>query len=511
MPSTTTPASCDKIKVLLDLKPALDGFAGIPQESRLLFRGLRQLEAFEVEGLIQHGGRRLKGGIGENATTLTTARRVHRLSRLAVSLYREPPKDFFEIAKTDVEGYLSQQALRLKTWMCLAMKPKLFESELFGDFLWRTLFDKTLETEDKALVTSARFRVISASRKQMFRTGVGVLKPPLLPRFPKLDTRDFDCFVAQTPFPGRVSRNTQLIIRYHDSVPLVMPHTIRDRSFHEASHFFALQDNVKSGAHICCISESTRNELLQIFPEAEPNTSVIHDIVSVAYFDEDSHKKLVFQIIRNRLAKPEDTKTKKELFIPVLPRELQEGRESTPFDYLLMVSTIEPRKNHALLIAAWERLRYTEYPNLKLVIVGSQGWDSKPILKAFKPWAERGELFYLSDVPAFELRVLYKHAAATICPSLAEGFDYTGIEAMQSGGITVSSKIPVHHEIYGAASEYFDPYSPENAAQTIARVIAPENTSLREKLRRHGVQIADHYRPENILPQWADFLMSLQR
>ena len=45
------------MKILLELRPALDGHAGIPQETRLLFRGLRMLDQMDVEGLIIHSGR----------------------------------------------------------------------------------------------------------------------------------------------------------------------------------------------------------------------------------------------------------------------------------------------------------------------------------------------------------------------------------------------------------------------------------------------------------------------
>jgi glycosyltransferase involved in cell wall biosynthesis len=43
------------------------------------------------------------------------------------------------------------------------------------------------------------------------------------------------------------------------------------------------------------------------------------------------------------------------------------------FRYLLVVSTIEPRKNHARILAAWEVLKAEVDPSLKLVFVGSLG------------------------------------------------------------------------------------------------------------------------------------------
>jgi glycosyltransferase involved in cell wall biosynthesis len=113
----------------------------------------------------------------------------------------------------------------------------------------------------------------------------------------------------------------------------------------------------------------------------------------------------------------------------------------------------------------------------------------------------------LSDVPAPDLRVLYRHAAATVCPSLAEGFDFSGVEAMRSGGIAVASDIPVHREIYGDAAEFFDPYSTMSLVKALSKVLyAPDAAQIREGLQRRGEEISSRYLPENILPKWESFL-----
>ena len=51
-----------KLNVMLEMRPALDGFAGIPQEVRLLFRGLSKIDEINIEGMIQSSGRRLAKG-----------------------------------------------------------------------------------------------------------------------------------------------------------------------------------------------------------------------------------------------------------------------------------------------------------------------------------------------------------------------------------------------------------------------------------------------------------------
>ncbi len=483
------------MKILLDLKPALDGFAGIPQETRILFRGLCALDQFAVEGLIQHGGRRLRPAIPARGKPLEHARRINRLSRCVVSVDQKPYTGSLAKAADFTSAFFDQYLLHVRSLLGMSISPSLFQSELFEDFLWRTFFSKSLKPADKDLVTRAQFRVLTQSRKLLHRIGLAGLQWSTHPSYARIDTTDFDWFVAQTPFPGRVSSNTRLVIRYHDAVPILLPHTLADKAFHQASHFYALLDNVRQGAFFCCVSESSRKDLLQIFPEAEERSTVIHNMVSDEYYVEETPQSVVLQIIRNRVIRGKE-------FSPNLSTLAPEK----PLKYLLMVSTVEPRKNHALLLAAWERLKYSVLPDLKLVIVGSPGWMHEAIVKTFKPWVESGDLFHLANLPSSELRVLYKHAAATLCPSVSEGFDFSGVEAMLCGGLVISSDIPVHREVYEDASAYFNPYSAEESASVIANVLNPENTGEREALRAAACEVAGRYSEARILPKWETFL-----
>lgn len=502
-PMNTTMSS--KPRILLDLKPAFDGYAGIPQETRLLFRGLRSMDEYDVEGLIQHGGRKLRTGI-KPKKHLKNAKRINRLSKVIVSVYEQPYRNLYEAIGDAINRYAQRSVLRVRAMLGQTLKPSVFETAHFEDFIWRTFFSKTLDAADKKLVTASNFRVLNVPRTIMHKVGIAGMKYSDNPSYIKVDTRGFEFFLAQTPFPGRISKSTQLLVRYHDAVPVLMPHTINDKAFHQASHFQALQSNVRSGAWFVCVSEATRGDLLKIFPEVESRSAVIHNIVSTEFFNEASPKELVHQIIRNRLSTVEAfAGSTKKLNIEF------DVHTSDEFQYLLMVSTLEPRKNHLLLLNAWERLKYTTMPNLKLVVVGGVGWDSGPILQAFRPWAERGELFYLNDVHAAELRILYKHAQATICPSLAEGFDYSGIEAMRSGGIVIASDIAVHREVYASAAEYFDPYSTEDATIVMQRVLSAEGAHIRQRLRTQAITVGEKYLPENILPQWETLLARISR
>jgi glycosyltransferase involved in cell wall biosynthesis len=490
----------DKKRILVDLKPAFDGFAGIPQETRLVFSGLRQLPIWDVKGLVQHGGRRLGRGLKVDGKVDAVSQQIYRLSKLIVSLNERPYSNVWERIADGANKHVALELLRMRSALGMTVPHTIFDSSLFPDFVWRTFFDKTLGVEEKDAVSQDKYYVIQPPRVHFQKVGLRSYSSNAAPRFPTIDTRGFDYFLAQTPFPGRLTKGTQMIVRYHDAVPILMPHTIKDKAFHQATHYQAVLSNLKSGAKFACISEATRSDLLTVFPEARSAAFVIHNMVSSAYYPDGSARDLVPRVIRNRCVDGSVFSTTRPLDT-LVPDD---------FQYLLMVGTIEPRKNHALLLSAWERLKYTTDRDLKLVIVGSVGWDEGPVLRAFKPWATKGDLFYLQNVPSAELRTLYSHALVTVCPSLAEGFDYCGIEAMRCGSPVASSDIPVHREIYQDASVYFSPYSVDAAAEAIGSLLTDAQKDRRANLIERGFEVSERYLPRNILPRWVSFFEEIE-
>lgn len=482
----------DTLKVLLEMRPALDGHAGIPQETRLLFSNLRSLPDFEVDGLIQSSTRVLAKGLPETleAAAIPRDKQINRLSRIVVSLQQK-------------QFTIYSAAFWMLIRRIFGGKERLtrFSATDFRDFLWRELFAKTLPSEAFDSVTSADFRVARVPWTAMHKCAL-ITNELGYALYPRLDTSAYKVMIVETPYPGIVSPQTRLLVRYHDAIPLLMPHTISDRAFHRASHYHALRNNVRHGAYFACVSDATRRDLISIFPEVEERAVTIHNMISPHYFPENSSSLRVPEIIFTR----RNTKVhggKKIFTADVL------GDRGAAIDYLLIVSTIEPRKNHLTLLAAWERLRTERFNNLKLIVVGMLGWDHKPIVKKFVPWIERQQLYVLTDVPAPELRLLYKHARATVCPSFGEGFDFSGVESMRCGSAVAASNIAVHREIYGDAAEYFSPYSIEEAAQAIASIIDPANSARRDDLISKGAVVSARYLPDRVMPQWQKFLQKL--
>ena len=119
--------------------------------------------------------------------------------------------------------------------------------------------------------------------------------------YARLNTSDFDVMICQTPYPATVAQNTRLLIHYHDAIPILMPHTISDRRFHQAFHYQALRKNVENGAWFVCVSNATRRDLVAIFPQTEARSVTIHNIVSHHYNGEPSVENRVPEIVRSRL------------------------------------------------------------------------------------------------------------------------------------------------------------------------------------------------------------------
>ena len=494
----------DSMKVLLEMRPALAGHAGIPQATRLLFRGLADMPGISVEGLLQSSNRPVARGLPVQAGhALPEHRRVDRLSRVLISL--QPDEDLTIPQRIAAGLKVSRLTAQMLAGRMFGQSTTLsrFEARGFEDFIWRNLFARTLAPEDFPVVTQAGYRIARVPWTAMHAAGIATRRVGHAV-YPRLDTKGFDVMIAQTPYPGRVARSTQLVVHYHDAIPLLMPHTIADKAYHQASHYNALKRNVADGAWFSCVSESTRRDLVSIFPEVEPRTITIHNMVSAHYRPEAPFTERVPEILRTR-AHPK---------LPASSVEMQQarpaGRPGAAIDYLLMVSTLEPRKNHVGLLAAWERLRSQGFGHLRLVFVGSLGWHHDDILKKLRPWLARGGLHVLEDVPPEELRLLYRNARITVCPSFGEGFDFSGVEAMRCGGIVAASDIAVHRDIFASAAHYFSPYSVSQMAQSLAELLDPAAEARRQELHAEGERIAATYVPERVLPQWERFLSSLR-
>jgi glycosyltransferase involved in cell wall biosynthesis len=124
-------------------------------------------------------------------------------------------------------------------------------------------------------------------------------------------------------------------------------------------------------------------------------------------------------------------------------------------DYILAVSTIEPRKNYATLLAAYERYASAERDPLPLVIVGKRGWESPRFFEGLDALISRSGLVrVIEDADDAALDRIYRNCAFFVMASLYEGFGLPLLEALCRGKYAVVSDIGPFREIGGERIAY---------------------------------------------------------
>jgi glycosyltransferase involved in cell wall biosynthesis len=191
---------------------------------------------------------------------------------------------------------------------------------------------------------------------------------------------------------------------------------------------------------------------------------------------------------------PEKIKVIKEAAAPVFyPIELSEAKRlvaerfGIDGDYIIFVSTIEPRKDHLLLLKALEMV-----PDAPLlVLVGGIGWRCGRILKEIKRFEKQGRVLYLGRVDDEQLRLLYSGARLAVYPSRYEGFGLPVLEAMACGCPVLASDSSSLPEVGGEAADYFRTGDAFDLARKLRDLLHDE-----ERLRlmaRQGVQRARQF------------------
>ena len=138
----------------------------------------------------------------------------------------------------------------------------------------------------------------------------------------------------------------------------------------------------------------------------------------------------------------------------------------------LIVSTIEPRKGHAQVLAAFEVL-WKNGDDVTLVIVGKKGWMVDDLCEKIRTHAELNHrLFWIEGISDEYLERVYSTSTCLIAASYGEGFGLPLIEAAQHGLPILARDIPVFREVAGEHATYFKAKTPEELAAAIKSWLA---------------------------------------
>ncbi len=134
-------------------------------------------------------------------------------------------------------------------------------------------------------------------------------------------------------------------------------------------------------------------------------------------------------------------------------------REPGERPYFLFISTIEPRKNHLMLLNVWRRMVEQLGDRApQLILIGRRGWENENVIDILeRSTVLRGHVIEEADVDDRRLAYLMAGARAVLLPSFAEGYGMPVAEALAAGVPVIASDIPALREVGLHVPEYIDP------------------------------------------------------
>jgi len=175
------------------------------------------------------------------------------------------------------------------------------------------------------------------------------------------------------------------------------------------------------------------------------------------------------------------------IFRPVEPKLTASLRDRyrLPDSFVLCVTINKPHKNLATLIRA---VGLASASGLVLVVAGAVDRRYPSALDLAQASGVERRVIVLGVVPEADLPALYSAADVLVCPSLAEGFGLTALEAMACGTPVVSSNRSSLPEVVADAGIQVDPLDEGEIADAIGRVVG--DSALAARLKAAGLHRA---------------------
>ncbi|MEN6401331.1 MAG: glycosyltransferase family 1 protein [Armatimonadia bacterium] len=273
----------------------------------------------------------------------------------------------------------------------------------------------------------------------------------MLRAFPRA-LRQVRADVGLIQYMGPFGAPCPIVTSIHDTVWRTMPETFPRRDRMVLNAF--IPGTIRRAAAVTTGSSFAEGEILRHYPHAAGKLHVVPYAVDEAFAPVTDQQRL--EDVRRRYKLPER--------------------------FILSVGVLQPRKNIAGLIRAYQMLEPELRRDYALVITGKQGWlaDNLPELAR-----EVGEgVRFTGYVDDDELPALYTLASCFAYPSLYEGFGLPPVEAMACGTPVVTSTAASLPEVTGGAALLVDPYDAEALAVAISKVL--QEGELREELIAKG-------------------------
>ncbi|MFI4890474.1 MAG: glycosyltransferase family 4 protein [Steroidobacterales bacterium] len=163
--------------------------------------------------------------------------------------------------------------------------------------------------------------------------------------------------------------------------------------------------------------------------------------------------------------------------------------------YFVIIGTIEPKKNHVLLLKLWMELAKSMAMPPRLLVVGARGWQCRQAVELLEQSRRlHGPVDEHNQLNDFAVGSLLRGARAVLLPSLVEGFGLPLAEALASGIPVICSDIPAFREIGREVPDFLDPQDREAWRAAVIDYCAVDSPRRAAQLQRLARWSA---------PQWA--------
>ena len=153
--------------------------------------------------------------------------------------------------------------------------------------------------------------------------------------------------------------------------------------------------------------------------------------------------------------------------------------------YFVTCGTLEPRKNHLLLLNSWLELieKGTRVP--RLILVGKRGWGNQDVFALLDSKRSlRGRVFEASGLSDTAKILLLRHACGALIPSFDEGYGFPVVEALSLGLPTAVSDIPIFHEVSQGQAIFCSPFDKKQWLTAIVNLSERSSTEWRRQAQR---------------------------
>lgn len=470
------------VKILFDISILEAGYSGIPQDSRRIFKMLQASGYLQVDAMIMGSERRINIS-RKSQFDHSLEGRFNRVKDL-IQIYGLKRPVFGRIPYAARLSALIDFLLAFLNAFTRVPLSNPVSCEAVSYLLYRYFEADDLASKRSNYISKIRFANIARKTLSICTT---------LGRNIKIDTSEYDFFFTPIPCGLRVSPNTQLVVRYHDAIPITHPELVN--SIESAVHLYvALKNCVEQNAIFVCNSYSSEQELRELFPGK--NLRCVTIPCSIPRRLPDKEKISYSKVLGNMSSVHAKFGQANLTYISSFLEE----------PYLISIGNLEPKKNQERLIKSLCKL-HDQGDTVNLILVGNKGWKSEGIIQQITAACNLKIILHLENVERGDLQVLISRARAFIFPSLIEGFGMGIAEAMALSRLVLCSDIPAHKYVTGGNAIFFDPIDDQSIMDAIRNADGLMNQKNHLKIVNAAYEFSNNYSANRLQPKWHDVFM----